>query len=268
MEHMMLARQLEALARRAGAALPKGPAALQVEDKSGKANYVTDYDRQTQQLLFAECLALVPDALMIGEESFETGGRLPDPASAARSFIIDPIDGTTNFIRGYRHSGISIAYLENGIVCVGVVYDPWQDECFAAVRGQGAWVNGVPMHTANADLTHCLLSFGSSPYYPELQCISFAALQAVFGSIADVRRSGSAALDLAYVASGRTDAFFEMRLSPWDVAAGSLLVQEAGGLVTDVQGGPLRLDAPGSLLAASTSVYEAIKAAIGSVREA
>lgn len=257
-----LQTQLCALARRAGAALPHDALPMAVEDKAGKANYVTRYDKQTQQLVFDGCRQLVPGAALIGEESFETGGALPDPAALPCSFIVDPIDGTTNFIRGYRHSGISIAYLEGATVCVGVVYDPWQDECFSAVRGVGAWVNDQALRVAGQDLSHSLLCFGSAPYYPELQQKTLAALGRLFGQVADVRRSGSAALDLAYLAAGRTDAFFELRLSPWDYAAGSLLIQQAGGRVTDAAGAPLRFDAPTSVLAATPALYDTVLAAL------
>lgn len=257
-ERKALEAELCSLARGAGAALPHDAVPMAVEDKAGKANYVTRYDKETQQRIFAGCRALVPGAVLIGEESFETGGALPDPAALPCSFIVDPIDGTTNFIRGYRHSGISIAYLEGAAVQVGVVYDPWQDECFSAVLDGGARVNGHPLQIAGEDLPHSLLCFGSSPYYPELQQKTLSALGVLIARVGDVRRSGSAALDLAYLAAGRTDAFFEMRLSPWDIAAGSLLVQQAGGRITDTDGAPLRLNAPSSVLAASPTVYDAV----------
>ncbi len=260
MDHAKLLAALADLAKRAGRALPLTPPAMAADDKAGKANYVTEYDRRTQEFLFAGCLALVPDAVLIGEESYETGGTLPDAAALPRCFVIDPIDGTTNFIRGYRHSAVSIGYLEHGVPTLAVIYDPWQDECFTALRGGGAFVNGEPMQVADTDLPHCLLLFGSSPYYPQLQQATFAMLQRMFDRIADIRRSGSAALDLAYLAAGRVDAFFEMRLSPWDYAAGSLLVTEAGGVITDTDGKPLTWDRCCSVLASTPELYDAFLA--------
>lgn len=257
---------LLSLARRAGDALPLEPEApIAALDKAGKANYVTRYDRQTQELVFGGCRALVPDAVLIGEESYENGDQAPDPAGLSRCFIIDPIDGTTNFIRGYRHSSISIAYAEHGRIELGVVYDPWQQELFWAEKDGGAFVQhgiqpAAALHAASEDLAHSLVCFGSSPYYPELQKATFSSLQALFPHIADIRRSGSAALDLAYVAAGRTDAFFELRLSPWDYAAGSLMVTEAGGRITSADGSPLRFDHSCSVLAGSKAVYESVRA--------
>ena len=253
-----LAAALEQLARQAGDALPEG-GAVQAECKTGVANFVTEYDKATQQRLFEGCLALVPDAVLIGEESYDTGGVLPDAASFARSFVIDPIDGTTNFIHGYRHSAISIGYLEYGVVMVGVVYDPSLRECFVAVRGGGAVCNGVPMRVSAYPTEKALVSFGTSPYYADLRGESLRLLAALLPRVADLRRSGSAALDLAYVAAGRTDAFFELRLSPWDYAAGSLLVEEAGGRAAALDGTPLAFDRCCSLLAASPTVYDDIR---------
>lgn len=265
MDIIALCTPLKELVMQAGKALPLSRAAytantLEIDDKAGKANYVTQYDKQTQDFLLAGCKKLVPDAVLIGEESFGTGERLPDAAEFARSFVIDPIDGTTNFIRDFRHSCISLAYLENGVGKIGVIYNPWQDECFFAVRDHGAFVvqSGQPavrLHTASTPLSHCLLEFGSSPYYPDLQKKTFSILQGLFPLVADIRRSGSAALDLAYVAAGRADAFFEMRLSPWDYAAGQLLVEEAGGRATRLSGEPLLYDRACSVLACSNRLY-------------
>ena len=254
-----LAAALEQLARQAGDVLPEGGETVRVENKPGTANFVTQYDTATQQRLFAGCLALAPDAVMIGEESYDTGGTLPDASAFARSFVIDPIDGTTNFIHGYRHSAISIGYLEYGVVMVGVVYDPSLKECFTAVRGGGAVCNGVPLRVSAYPTEKALVSFGTSPYYADLRTQSLALLAKLLPRVADLRRSGSAALDLAYVAAGRTDAFFELRLSPWDYAAGSLLVEEAGGRVTAPDGTPLAFDRCCGLLAASPAVYEDIR---------
>ncbi len=265
MDYQQLLSDLADLAIAAGRALPLTPPAMDAHSKAGKANYVTEYDRLTQQRLFEGCLALAPDAVMIGEESYETGGALPDAAAIPRSFVIDPIDGTTNFIRGYRHSAISIGYLEYGAVMAAVIYNPWQDECFTALRGAGAWVNGVPMHVAESDMAHCLLTYGTSPYYAEMAHATFAALDTLTPLIGDSRRTGSAALDLAYLAAGRTDAFFEMRLSPWDYAAGSLLITEAGGVITSIDGSPLRWDAPCSVLAAIPGLYRPLRDVLDTV---
>lgn len=247
-----LVEKLAALARKAGDALPKDPPPMAVDDKAGKANFVTEYDRRTQLFLEERCRALVPDAVFVGEESFETGGELPQVSKLAKSFVIDPIDGTTNFIRGQRHSAVSIGYLEDGEPVVGVVYNPWQRECFTAVKGGGAYLNGSPIRvSAGQPSASALVLFGTSPYYADLRRQSLVVLDRLLPAIGDFRRAGSAALDFAYVAAGRADGFLELRLSPWDYAAGSLLITEAGGSITGTDGRPLSFDAPGGVLAAA-----------------
>ena len=254
-----LAEQLAALAKAAGDALPKDPPPMAVDDKAGKANFVTEYDRKTQEFLEAGCHALVPDAVFVGEESFETGGELPKVSALAKSFVIDPIDGTTNFIRGHRCSAVSIGYLEDGEPVVGVIYSPWQNEIFTAVKGGGAYRNGAPIRvSAGQPAPSALVLFGTSPYYADLRSRSLQVLDRLLPAIGDFRRAGSAALDLAYVAAGRADGFLELRLSPWDYAAGSLLVTEAGGSITHTDGAPLSFDAPGGILAAADDNMRAI----------
>lgn len=254
-----LAAALEALARAAGDALPLTPPPMAVDDKAGKANFVTEYDRKTQDFLEKECRALVPDAFFVGEESFETGGELPAASTLAKCFIIDPIDGTTNFIRGQRCSAVSIGYLEDGEVVIGVIYSPWHRECFSAVKGQGAYLNGAPIHvSAGTPAPSALILFGTSPYYADLRRQSLQVLDRLLPAIGDFRRAGSAALDFAYVAAGRADGFLELRLSPWDYAAGSLLITEAGGSITDTQGTPLSFDAPGGVLAAADDAIRSL----------
>lgn len=259
-----LAQKLEALAKAAGDALPKDPPPMAVDDKAGKANFVTEYDRKTQEFLEAACQKLVPDAVFVGEESFETGGELPKVSALAKSFVIDPIDGTTNFIRGHRCSAVSIGYLEDGEPVVGVICNPWQNECFTAVKGGGAYLNGKPIRvSAGQPAPSALILFGTSPYYADLRRKSLQVLDRLLPAIGDFRRAGSAALDLAYVAAGRADGFLELRLSPWDYAAGSLLVTEAGGSITDTAGEPLSFDAPcGVLAAADTNIRGILRQAL------
>lgn len=259
MTHAALLRELENLAQEKGALL-RHAAAIRPENKAGHANFVTQYDRRMQTELFCGCRRLVPDALLVGEEDAAEDAAaqvapLPRAADAARCFVIDPIDGTANFIRGCRHSAVSIGYLEGGVVQVAVIYDPFSDECFGAYRGGGAWLKGKQLHTADIPREDGLFCFGSSPYYPALQAATLALLQKAMTTVGDVRRSGSAALDLAYLAAGRFDAFCELRLSPWDYAAGSLLVTEAGGVITQPDGAPLRFDAPCGVVAGANATW-------------
>lgn len=219
------------------------------EAKSGKRDVVTEYDRKIQLFLESRLRERAPGAEFFCEEM----GHSCD-LNAAHVFIIDPIDGTMNFVHGMHSSCISVGYARYGIPSVGVVYDPYMDELFSAVLGGGAALNGAPIHASEAPLSDTLLSFGSSPYNPELADATFTMLRRLYTNCLDIRRCGSAALDLCSVAAGRVGAYFEMQLSLWDYAAGLLIVQEAGGTVTHVDGSPVMpLSAEkGSILAAGS----------------
>ena len=230
--------------------------------KPGDANFVTAYDFQVQEFLIERISAALPDAVFIAEEKTNDSAVL----SGAHCFIIDPIDGTTNFIHNFRHSCISVAMLSFGEVVFGAVYDPYQDELFCAARGAGAFMNGQPIHVSDYTMDHALVSFGTCPYYKDAYADStFRLCKELFLRCGDVRRSGSAALDLAYIAAGRCDIFYECLLSPWDIAAGSLLIAEAGGVVTDMNGDPLHFDTPSPVLAANPKVYPELLAIVKSL---
>lgn len=203
----------------------------------GVADFVTQVDVQVQELMRQELKKLYPQVQFMGEEKNNDEIDFAKPL-----WILDPVDGTTNLIHDLRHSALSLAYCEDGELQLGIIYQPYSDEMFWAMRGQGAWLNGRRICvTEETKLENSLVAFGTSPYRKDLASKNFALFQQVFECCADVRRLGSAALDLAYVACGRYDAFLEQNLSPWDFAAGVLLVQEAGGTVTDYQGNPVIL---------------------------
>ncbi len=152
-------------------------------------------------------------------------------------WVIDPLDGTTNFAHGFPYFGVSIAYVVDGLPLAGVIYCPLQDELFTACRGKGAWLNGARITvSATGDLQHSLVATGF-PYdvHGTLEQV-INTMQRVLPKVQDLRRAGAAALDLAYVACGRLDGFWEMHLKPWDTAAGAVLVREAGGRLTDFAG--------------------------------
>lgn len=218
-----------------------------VDEKSGKANFVTTYDKFVQKTLKEKLGEIMPEAHFVGEEediheSIETG----------YSFIVDPIDGTTNFIRDYHVSAISVGLLYNAEPIFGAVYNPYLDEMFSAEKGKGAFLNGKPIKVTENTLENSIVLFGTSPYYPELSKRSFEKAYDYFTKALDVRRSGSAALDLCSVASGRADLFFELKLSPWDFAAGSIIITEAGGEITQIDGTALSFDKPCSVLASNS----------------
>lgn len=225
------------------------------QEKSGDYNPVTAYDVAVQNFLFSALKKQLPEAKFIGEE---VGTDTPTPLAHGYSFIIDPIDGTTNFIQNYRHSCTSIALLKDGAPYIGAVYNPYSGDMFSAEAGQGAWLNGEPIHASDRPLEENLVGFGTSPYYRHLPHYfdgTFEVLQKLYPHCQDLRRSGSAALDLCYVACGRTGLFFELILSPYDFAAACLIVQEAGGVATQMDGSPLDFSCGVSVLAAGPAAY-------------
>ena len=219
-----------------------------IDEKSGHANFVTAYDKKVQSELQRKLLEILPEAVFVGEEE-DIHASVED----GYAFIVDPIDGTTNFIKDYHASAISVGLVKDGKRYMGVVYNPYLDEVFTAVRGQGAFLNGKPIHVSEQPLENGVVIFGTAPYYEELAQKSFDMAYQYFCRALDVRRSGSAALDLCNVAAGRAELFFELRLCPWDYAAGSLIVEEAGGVVTRIGGGEITLNEGCGVLATNAA---------------
>ena len=223
-----------------------------VTEKEGNANFVTVYDVRVQEYLKGEIKKAVPDAVFIAEEQENDAEML----ASGHCFIIDPIDGTTNFIRDNKHSCISVAMFTGGKPVFGAVYDPYLDELFTAEKGKGAFLNEKRVNVSDTPLEKAICAYGTSPYYRNtLGEKTFRICKELFMKCADLRRCGSAALDLAYLAAGRYDLFFECRLSPWDYAAGALIIEEAGGIISDMNGEAVAYDAPRSIIAASASLY-------------
>lgn len=217
---------------------------MAIDIKSGVADLVTEYDKSIQKKLEIGLKKILPEAKFIGEEG--SRDQLNDDGYA---FIVDPIDGTTNFVKDYHHSAISVALLKGKEAVAGVVYNPYLDEVFHAIKGQGAFLNGKKISVSPQPLDKALVLFGSSPYDKNLFQKTIEILSEYFYNALDIRRSGSAALDLCYVACGRAELYFELVVSPWDFAAGKLLVEEAGGVVTTLNGEPLSFEGKTSILA-------------------
>lgn len=222
---------------------------MHIDSKAGSANFVTEYDNLVQEELRKGLLAVVPDAFFVGEE-----GSSCVYNEQGKFFIVDPIDGTTNFIKDYRVSCISVALVCDGLIEVGMIYNPYMDELFWAKRGCGSYCNGRRLSVSKEPLSNGIVIFGTSPYDATLSEKSFKLAYEYFKKSLDIRRSGSAALDLCSIAAGRAELFFEMILQPWDYAAGVLLVEEAGGKVTTVEGGEISLDKGCSILARGAGV--------------
>lgn len=217
---------------------------LKIDEKSGRANFVTDYDKKVQERLRKGLCEIVPDAVFIGEE-----GESQKFSDKGKYFIVDPIDGTTNFIKDYHVSAISVGLIVDGVGELGVVYNPYLDEMFYARKGKGAFCNDKPIQVSKEPLENGIVLFGTSPYNEELSEASFKMAYSYFQKALDIRRSGSAALDLCSVAAGRAELYFELILSPWDFAAGATILKEAGGVISTVDGNEITYDKPCSVLA-------------------
>ena len=214
-----------------------------IDAKGGHGNFVTEYDKKIQEILRADLFEILPEAVFIGEED-----EIHSYSNTGYAFIVDPIDGTTNFIKDYHKSCISVGLIKDGVQQLGAIYNPNADEMFTAIKDQGAFMNGSPIHVSDQPLERSLVLFGTSPYYADLCRISFELAAEYLKECIDVRRAGSAALDLCDVAIGRAEIYFEPLVCPWDHAAGSLIVKEAGGNIGCLDGSPLPLDRPTSIL--------------------
>jgi len=224
-----------------------------IKVKPGDANFVTVYDEGVQNNLIEGLKKIIPDAVYFAEEKDNS----TVDTTKGFCFIIDPIDGTTNFIHDMGASAISVGLMKDGEPYAGIIYDPYRDEMFCAEAGCGAFLNGRKIHVSDRPLEKTLFSFGSSPYNKTtLGEKGFAIAKRMFLKTADIRRSGSAAIDIACVACGRTDAFFETVLSPWDYAAGITLIREAGGIITDFNGNNLSLNTPSSFVCSNRVIYK------------
>lgn len=224
----------------------------QIEDK--EVNSLVSYvDRQAEAMLVLDLQALLPDATFITEED------TVENQESEYTWIIDPLDGTTNFLFGLPHFAVSVALQHLGEIVVGIVYHPSLEECFHATKGGGAFVNNIPIEVRTAQhLKEALIATGMPFNNLEQVNETLELIRYWKQHTRGVRRLGSAALDLAYVAAGRFDAYVEWGLNAWDIAAGVLLVKEAGGKVTDLKGEQGYLK-NGEVIAASGVLYEAIK---------
>jgi myo-inositol-1(or 4)-monophosphatase len=230
--------------------------------KKGVIDLVTDIDLAIERTFRERVASTFPDHVVLGEEYGAPSG----PDAARPCWIFDPIDGTTNFAHGVPIFCASLALEIDGVVRVGAVYDPNRDEMFAAERGKGAWLNGEPLRVSTtANLRDALLVTGF-PYSVQVDGADLLSLFARFITKSRaVRRLGSAAIDVCYVAAGRMDGFWEEGLGPWDIAAGVLIVEEAGGRVTDLDGSPFVLRT-GRLLATNGHLHDAMLTTIADHR--
>lgn len=238
--------QVQAIAL-AAAAMLQAAKPQSIHLKGDVANLVSDMDVKLQDYLIEQLSSLPLDACFIAEE------KQNEALSMGYTWVIDPIDGTTNFAYGYHHSAISIALIKDCHPLFGVCVNPYLNELFCAFRHKGAYCNGTPIHVSDRALGDSLILCGTAPYEKQRADESFAVMKQLFLKGRDIRRSGSAVLDLCYMACGRIDAFYEAALSFWDYAAASLIVQEAGGIIQPLNGAWGSLTPVGILAANSTN---------------
>lgn len=244
--------QIEKIIRKAGEIILNTKMDKSLVEIKGKANYVTKVDYLVQDYLTQELVKLIPYSNVIAEES-----KHNNYSFGKATWIVDPVDGTTNLMYGFNHSAISVALYIEGKSYLGFVYNPFTNEMFYGENGAGAYLNGKKIKvTDNNLLEDCLIDFGTSPYDKSKAKKTFDIIEKAYLLSRDIRRTGSAALDLSYIACGRIDVFFEMNLQPWDFAAGAIILNEAGGKVTNWQNKDIDVLNQSSLLASNGLVHE------------
>ncbi len=245
-----LMEKIRALALSAGRIMKEADRShLSVDAKEGHANFVTAYDTLIQEKLKEGLGKLLPEAGFFGEEGEDH--HFPE---AEYVFIVDPIDGTTNFMKDLSLSCVAISLTRKRERILSVVYNPYTEEMFTAIRGRGAFLNDRTIHVSDSPLDRGIVIFGTSAYYEKYPEIAFAKAQEYLKKCIDVRRFGSAELDLCYVACGRAELYFEPLIQPWDFAAGSLIVEEAGGRVSQWDGSDLDVTVPCGIMAYGSGV--------------
>lgn len=228
---------------------------LSAVDMKGEADFVTAVDFRISETVKEELARLTPDVGFMSEEG--------DADLAARRWILDPIDGTTNLVYGYNMSSVSLAYMEDGKIAFGVVYNPYNGDTFIAERGKGATLNGEMLGKApDRDLPDCLVEFGAGSTKKQYTETSFAVAKEVFSNCLDLRRICSSALAICYVAAGRLNGYFERSIKPWDYAAASLIAEECGVRSLDWSGAPVQFDRASSFVTGTEKLLAFLLATI------
>ena len=263
--HPMLITAVKA-ARRAGNIINRGARDLDLLTVTAKGpkDFVSEVDREAERAIVETLHAAYPDHAILAEE----GTSREKNAAAEHQWIIDPLDGTTNFLHGFPQYCVSIALSHKGVVTQAVIYDPVRNDLFTATRGRGAFLNDRRMRVSRRQhLRECLIGTGFPFRDGSYLDTYLQMMRTMITHTAGLRRPGAAALDLAYVAAGFYDGFFEVGLNPWDVAAGSLLVLEAGGLIGDLQGEGDYLHG-GQVIAANPKIFSQMVQALSPYRPA
>lgn len=223
----------------------------------GAADFVTAVDISISNFLKENLSKLYPEIGFFSEE--DEGCGLQE-----YSWILDPIDGTTNLVYGYNMSSVSLGLYKDGEVIFGVVYNPFSEECYTAVKGEGSFLNGQSLAVSKRKMSDSIIEFGAGSTRKQDADESFELGKEIFKKCVDIRRICSSALDLCFIAAGRIDGYFERKLKPWDYAAGHLILTEAGGMLTDFSGNKLPMDVPSSIIASNGEIHSELKDIINS----
>ena len=270
MNYETLQKQIEELAFMAGKKILSADASalhdITITTKSGRRDLVTSMDLEIQRFLMTELKRLVPECRFLCEEKIPELSDImitdADEINCGVCFIIDPIDGTANFVHGNRHSCTSIAMTADGETQIGVVYDPYSDELFSARKGCGCSLNGEKLPVFDTSMKNEITVFGTAPYDDSTNEPTFRLAEMLYELSSDVRRTGSAALDCCWTACGRFGLYAELGLAVWDFAAGKLIAEETGCIVTTIDGRPLTFEGKPSILCGRpTAVREFSEAA-------
>lgn len=225
-----------------------------IHQKQGVSNFYTDYDVAIQRFLIDGLGRILPDAAFYGEE--DTEGNLDAVMYGEYTFYIDPIDGTTNFMFDYHHSCVSVGLAYQAKMIAGFVFNPYMDEMYVGIRGQGSYLNKRRLHMTDNALKQGLVAFGCARYNESDTDVIFDVAKRLYLNSLSIRNGGSAALDLCRVASGSNVAYVELKLQPYDYAAASLIVEEAGGRISKVDGSAISLQSPCSIMCGTYTAWE------------
>lgn len=233
----------------------------QVYAKGGHADFVTEADVAVQDYLMEQLARLYPSAKFFAEE------KKDNVLTDAFTFIIDPIDGTTNYFRRRSCSMISVGAVENKRPVLGAIYDPYQGKLYHAEIGRGAWCDEERLHVSGEPMERALIGLGTSPYYNELMELTGRTVGMLMPRVADLRRTGSAAMELCDIAAGRSDGCFEWLLQPWDYCAGVLLVEEAGGRCGNIMGGDATYEKGIPFMAANSVCFDDLQRILQAIKD-
>ena len=245
---------LTGLAKEAGQILLDGLDDVHTLDYKGPTNIVTEIDKKAEDFIVGKIKQSFPEHTIIAEESGKTQGN------KGKNWYIDPVDGTSNYARGLPFFSVSIGFEENGLMQFGCVYDPVRDESFSAERGKGAWLNSKKIRVSKTNRLIDAMLVTGFPYNLEQENNNLGHFSEIIKEVHVVRRLGSAALDQVYVAAGRLDAYWEIGVESWDIAAGTLIIEEAGGKITTLDGSDKYMVPPYAILASNGILHESLLA--------